>query len=382
MKLIQPLSATDYASWEPARQRVFGADDWDTGKPPPHPGWRFLPMLNHLTSGPSPRHPHHDDGRETVREEALLLETLRSLGRERLYLRYGGEAWILPVTEEAIDEARKELPIFVVEYFLCDLSADWGVQCNPDTTISVVGGSQAFIDAYLHQAGGELALRKRFTQFDFGIKWPDEDGHPWPTSYRERLYRAFGWQVPPYPNKGCWAERRPDADEATNRWHPVLRRLLPGDDTEPHLPTEWRALPMRGHMFSEEWAFGTMAAVPRLEEYNALLFVLTSADRWELCVALLEGKTDALWVVPPTVSAFGVEETEGKFVAAFGPEGDWLLLSYPEDVSVLFGEPDLIQRVVAYAGGWDACRSRFDDWASAGPIAPDILKKVRQHAGW
>lgn len=222
MTLVQALDREEFASqWAPAFRRVFGGGPftagsfWDDGSPPPHPGWRFLPMLNYLSYGPSPRSPHHDDRRENVHEEMALLETLRSLGRDFFCLEHIGDAWLLPPLMEAICEVRRDLPNLITSFLLFDRHADWGVMCNPVAC-----------------------------------------------SLREDLYRTFGWTAPPYPNKGELFQRRPDEAELAERWLPVFDRLLESRPERPPLPSGGRHSPCA--------AMWSATAVRRNSPANAL----------------------------------------------------------------------------------------------------------------
>lgn len=84
--------------------------------------------------------------------------------------------------------------------------------------------------------------------------------------------------------------------------------------------------------------------------------------------------------VPPWVRALDIPELADRPVAAFGPEGDWLLVSRPEGVSLLAGEPSFIARVVERAGGWDVVRGRFDAWAAGSSVPAEALAEIRQRA--
>lgn len=391
MRVILPLDDVAFgARWEPVFQRVFGSgpctawEFWRPERPPPHPGWRFVPMLNHLIHGPSPRHPQHDDGRDPpVFEEASFLATLRSLGRESFCLRYEGRAWLMPPSEGAVEEARTAFEDLIGHYFLFDQQADWGVLCDWDGTISVVGGDDSFIGAYLDHAGGEDALRRRLILFDFGLKWGDAM-RPWSAEYRTALYRVFGWEAPPYPNQGEVFDRRPDEDEYCRVWRPILDRLIPQAEMPiPAIPPGWAVLPFRGHVVTEGgglFEFGVTDPHAKLEEYDALLFVLTSDDRWELCMfGLDEPRTRmSAHVVTPKVWALDVPDLVGRPIAAFGPQGDWVLVSLAEGVSFLAGGAAFISRVLERAGGADKQRLRFEEWSSDAAAREQVMRL----AGW
>ena len=345
-------------------------------------------MLNHLTSGPSPRHPQHDDGRNpAVLEAAPLLATLRSLGRERFCLRYDERAWLLPPTEKAAEQANRELEDFVGHYLLFDEHADWGVLCDWDATVSIVGGNQNFVETYLRHACGENALHRRLVQFDFGLKWGDAM-RPWSDEYRVALYQAFGWEVPPYPNQGEVFGRQPSEDEFRNIWQPVFDRLaLEGNLSAPSIPPGWRAFPFRGHVVTEGgglFEFGIIDPHPKLEEYDALLFVLTSADRWELCIAALDHahSPQSVRIVAPKVWALNIPDFAGRPVAMIDSQGDWLLVSLAEGVSFMAGEPDIAARVLDRAGGETNVRARFEEWAATAQVPSECLDELRQRAGW
>lgn len=364
MGIIAELEGSTFAeSWEPAFRAVFGSgpctawEFWRTERPPLHPGWRFLPMLNHLTYGPSPRYPQHDDGRDPPVFEAFpLLATLRSLGRDQLCLRYGDKAWRLPPTEEAAEQARRELGDLPGIYFLFDRHADWGVLCDVDGTISIVGGDGGFIAAYLNQCGGEDALHRRLRHFDFGLKWGDEM-RPWGDEYRSGLYRAFGWEALAYPNHGLLNDRQPDAEEFERVWLPALNRLVtPQGMLDPEATATWTGVPFRGHVANEggrQYEFGLSDPHPKLEEYDALLFTLASDECWEICLAALDVPRDhgCARIVPPKVWSLDIPELNGRPVAVFGPRGDWILISKVEGSSWLAGEPKFIGKFCARADG-------------------------------
>lgn len=375
-------------SWESAFQRVFGPRDgsawafWQEDREPMPVAWRFVPMLDHLTHPLSARYSHHDDGRDTpVLEAAPLLATLRSLGREVFCLRHGSNAWLLPPTEGAAEQARLTLPDLIGCYYLFDDHADWGVLCDWDAEVSIVGGTAPFIAAYLHQSGGEEALRKRFRQFDFGRKWGDAM-RPWSDVYRNGLYRVFGWDAPPYPNHGERFARRPGDDEFQRQWLPVLEHLITQAGTLETSTPPWMTVPFRGHVVTEgggQYEFGVSNPHPKLEEYNALLFVLSSDDQWELCMVDTDAALTAAnaRIMPPTVWALEVDEFAGRPVATFGRQGNWVLLSLPEGGSLLVGAPSLVKRVTDRAGGLDACKERFDAWAVAAELPAEIIHAVR-----
>jgi hypothetical protein len=375
-------------SWEPAFQRVFGPRDgsawafWQEDREPMPVAWRFVPMLDHLTHPPSARYPHHDDGRDVpVLEAVPFLATLRSLGRTAFCLRHGRSAWLLPPTEEASEQARLTLSGLIGCYYLFDDHADWGVLCDWDAEVSIVGGDEAFIEAYLRQSGGEDAVIQRFRQFDFGRKWGDAM-RPWSDAYRNGLYQVFGWDAPSYPNHGERFDRRPDDDEFQHQWLPVLERLITKAGSLATATPAWVTVPFRGHVVTEgggQYEFGVSNPHPKLDEYNALLFILTSDDQWELCMVDLDTALTAVnaRIMPPTVWALDVAEFAGRRVATFGRQGNWVLLSLPGGASLLAGEPSLMKRVTDRAGGLDACKERFDAWAAAAELPAKIIHAVR-----
>ncbi|WP_173977019.1 hypothetical protein [Magnetospirillum sp. LM-5] len=262
-----------------------------------------------------------------------------------------------------------------------DRHADWGVLCCLPGLISFVGGEPTFIDAYLHHAGGEDFLRRRLHQFDLGQRWGDEMA-PWPPAFREVVYRTCGWVPAPYPNQGEYFKRRPDEDEMRQRWIPLLDRLVP-DRTHPlaGVVPNWTTLPLRGHLATDGAKDEVIrdGAPPVLEEYNSWLFILTGDDRWDVGMAALDG--DDFWCAPARAAALEIEELAGRPMAAFGPEGDWLLVSFAEGVSLLAGEPTLMARIIDDAGGLDACRERFEAWARTAAVPSERLDEVRALAG-
>lgn len=132
------------------------------------------------------------------------------------------------------------------------------------------------------------------------------------------------------------------------------------------------------------YEFGVTAPHPKLEEYDALLFVLTGADHWELCVMPLDEPRTHFHahVVTPKVWALDLPELAGRPVAAFGPQGDWVLVSLPEGISFLAGEPGFVKRVLERAGGPDELRSRFEAWVAEASIPDAPINWVSQLAGW
>ena len=103
-------------------------------------------------------------------------------------------------------------------------------------------------------------------------------------------------------------------------------------------------------------------------DFKALFYELLARDSWEMAIHPLDAPDDWSRIAVACPRHWGMQSADDIAslgthpLAAFGPEGDWGLVSFATGGTVLAGAPALMDKVIARAGGIDAIRSRFAAW--------------------
>ncbi|MEW5993400.1 MAG: hypothetical protein AB1744_03295, partial [Candidatus Zixiibacteriota bacterium] len=175
--MIKKLTPEEFArDWAPIRDRLTD------GKTFLHPDWRPVPIPLFLSQGMGPPCWRVREDPEVVDEFTPLRRTLAELGIQEICCGpAAGSAWdayLLPPTEDAtagINQVSHPHGEWV-----CWFSRE-GSWCllQREQWFSVLGGTPQFMEAYLHQAGGMDAVRKRFEDFDVSQAWEPSWDRSW-----------------------------------------------------------------------------------------------------------------------------------------------------------------------------------------------------------
>mgnify|MGYP006979482612 FL=1 len=293
-----------------------------------------------------------------------------------------------PVVIPATPEGARSLDDPGYTSWILGRSGAWGMRAE-EGRLSVLGGAAEFMEVYLRHAGGEEAVRKRFEDHDISMgwepSWPDSDGE---RLWRERTYALFGWSPMPYPNRGAPFARQADAEEIADRWAPALSRVL---RTKPSLgiqdfadtfPAEWTRIILPGHLIGAggEEASGYGYARQRLDAWWGLTAALREAEDWEVGIAALGSPADDVcgWTVtlPWARGLASAEQLAGCPLMALGTYGLWALISFGDGLSVVAGEPHLIERMVFWAGGADRLESELAHQVTQGAVGPEMVAAI------
>lgn len=214
----------------------------------------------------------------------------------------------------------------------------------------MLGGSTAFMETYLRQAGGLETVRKRFEDFDISQAWEPSWDRSW-AEWQTRTYADFGWVPFAYPNRGEFFEQLPPSDEINTIWRPRLRSLarlpLP-PRAQDGLPEWWRKVPFAGRLVANAEA----------RDAKTLLTVLAEREDWE--IGLYSPCQDRWSVaVADDVSLGTATEVAGDLLVACGGKNDWVLISLPDGVSVVAAVDGVIDRFLERAGGKSEIESRL-----------------------
>ncbi|GEM_PF-3096466 len=371
--------------WEAIFDTVFTGDC--AGPPFRDPAWRILPIPESPWWGETPIL-LRVSGPGITDEFAPFWATVAEIAETELCV--FGDLLPHPFHLPATADALRSLDDPRYTTWIVGKSAGWGMRVE-EGRLSILGGDALFIEAYLRHAGGEAAIRKRFEDHDISMgwepAWSKDDGD---RRWRERTYAMFGWEPFVYPNHGTPFCRIPELPEIEADWFPAFQTLLPTQLEHPlhsgavSEPLGWRVTALPGHLVRDggDEFYGAGYLRPKLNSWYGLVSALAEAEDWEVALVPVDAPVhiQSEWVTTLAwVRGFqSVSSLAHRPIAAFGLKRRWVVLSLPEQVSLLMAESDFLDRVAFWAGGEDVFRWCFDDWAvTAGGVSPQILARVR-----